>query len=400
MAGTCKPDYAGNEGKHNIIDYSLAYNVSYLFNGNNTSTDYKTNSGYWNTAARYLTIELFQTSNIYRSGNSSYTQYNKKLAIYKYNEYSGKYDINVTDKYTIECTQIKNGAWELFVKNIPKGKYKFVPEELYRMDSEWYIEESPIYLLKMNGEYYSVNDEHYNVETQTYNPVEYDYDNLENLVFQRSTLFQDVTIEEETFKPIDKFNKFSFVQICDEDLKVCGSKSNTELIVANGDIDLSMARDVLSFSLVTNRTDDTIIKTVFSTDKGKTWYTYEDDNFIKLNASIPLKDYHYKSEMTEEDVANYESAKAEILEKGITPEVLETIYVTEYLKNYETIRFAYVIQTASGATTEIDTLKWTFNSPGRMYKMNDNEVTVDIYEHSVLVTSLIDTAIMKTNVVF
>lgn len=71
------------------------------------------------------------------------------------------------------------------------------------------------------------------------------------------------------------------------------------------------------------------------------------------------------------------------------------------LRDLKFVRFAYAIELQnSESVAELDKLEWNFNAKGRMYKMNDSEVTIDIYEHSVLVTPLIDNSLIKTNVVF
>lgn len=88
-------------------------------------------------ASEYFIIRINQKSNIYRYTNYfANAIYNSKLRITNVNT-----NEDVTDLYTIELSNA-NQTWELFVKDIPEGTYKFTCPTGDRVDSEWFIEKS------------------------------------------------------------------------------------------------------------------------------------------------------------------------------------------------------------------------------------------------------------------
>lgn len=258
------------------------------------------------------------------------------------------------------------------------------------------------YYIKMDNDYYSIKNENYDIDLGKYIPIKFEYDNIDNSSFTLCELFQEVTINGETFKPIEKFDNFSLVHLKDFPIKLSGTKSYSELIVANGDIDINIANYINSLKLVTNQVNSNI-KVAISLDSGNTWNTYSstEDALIPLTVTIPLKDYRSSVLMTDDDKINYENAKAEILLNGITVSDFNNLPFNELLAGCKSLRLAYAIEIqADESVGELDKLEWNFDSIGRMYKMSDSEVTVDIYSHSVLVTPLIDNDIIKTNIVF
>ena len=66
------------------------------------------------------------------------------------------------------------------------------------------------YILNINNKYFSINDKYYNTERKIYESIgnKLDINTFKEDGFQIKDLLEDRTIEEETFKPIDKFNRF------------------------------------------------------------------------------------------------------------------------------------------------------------------------------------------------
>ena len=92
-------------------------------------------------ASEYFIIDIKQKSNIYRYTNYYAGKiYNDRLKIVNIET-----NEDVTNLYTLDLSK-ENNKWELFVKDIPKGIYKFSYEPggktSARVDSEWFIEQS------------------------------------------------------------------------------------------------------------------------------------------------------------------------------------------------------------------------------------------------------------------
>ena len=66
------------------------------------------------------------------------------------------------------------------------------------------------FLLNSKNKYYSIDDKHYNTETRKYESISnvLDINTFKEDGFDIKELLQDRTINDETFKPISKFNRF------------------------------------------------------------------------------------------------------------------------------------------------------------------------------------------------
>ena len=73
-------------------------------------------------------------------------------------------------------------------------------------------------LLEKNGHYYSIKDELYNTDTKEYNSLGTSLNNelFEQNSFNISELLQEKAIQDEIFKPLDKFNDFKIVILTEE----------------------------------------------------------------------------------------------------------------------------------------------------------------------------------------
>ena len=119
------------------------------------------------------------------------------------------------------------------------------------------------FLIKQNGLYYSILPEFYDNVTGTYTPIETsDF----SKGFVVSELFTVIEIDMIQFKPIDKFD--NFILVSEENIKLytLGIKSNSELIVTNGDIPFHIAATTNSFSPTFNISLGCLIKSLLISD--------------------------------------------------------------------------------------------------------------------------------------
>jgi hypothetical protein len=249
-------------------------------------------------------------------------------------------------------------------------------------------------LLKMNDLYYSIETNHYNTVTKL-------YDALASMDFASSffleDLFTPVTINGETFVPIDKFDTFKIVdQSAAQQYYFKGLKSTSELVVANDDIGLSIASNIDFMQLLYNISGGGNIRLAFSIDNGVTWKTTSDGiTFTNLSHTIPLKVYNT---LTTDEITQWNNAKDDIATNGITPAVFNSINFNSL--GASTIRFAYVLKRPLYAdAAETTQLNWQFDSNGAMRRMKDTEYDIDLYSKQIRVTSLIDTSILKMNII-
>lgn len=76
--------------------------------------------------------------------------------------------------------------------------------------------EERYYLIRKGVNYYNINNDNYDLLTKGYNNLTINgplYDLFKNNGFLLQSLFDEVTIEDETFKPIEKFNNFNIVKL-------------------------------------------------------------------------------------------------------------------------------------------------------------------------------------------
>ena len=217
MAGIAKPDVDNlmQEAEYLVLDVlgskgsgGTAQQCG-LFDGN-TPNEWNTQRiMYWYDKSNYLEIEILSEKvNIWRCGSTTWSTSNKPLTILKYD--NGSY-IDVTQLYSQTLTPITNLQWERTIENLPKGRYKFVGGNGYRMDTEWYIEARIKFLIKQNNQYYTIKSMYYNngnfkpltLEGVTL-PTKNDYENFgfENI----DVLTKEMTVDVETFRPYEKLN--------------------------------------------------------------------------------------------------------------------------------------------------------------------------------------------------
>ena len=262
---------------------------------------------------------------------------------------------------------------------------------VYSGDNAW---TKLLCLLKSEGKYYSVKEAYYDTETKAYKEVTTDQFN--DAMFSLNDLFTEITVNDETFKPITKFRSFKicaskFVNFC-----INGLKSTSEMVVGKSSFSTAFAENIDYFKLAGNKLDG--IKLAVSIDDGASWKTYDSENstFKDLEVTIPTSNY---SDLSPTDIANWNAAKTKISTDGINASDLNTIDFNKL--NSTKIKFAYVLTAAS--TTEMDSMKnltWQFDAKGLLRQCTPDEATIEVNSNGVKITSKIDADILKTNILY
>ena len=230
---------------------------------------------------------------------------------------------------------------------------------------------SPSFYIKQNNKYYSFSKDNYDTATKMYKEITSDDINNNLYLCNLSDLTEEVTIGEETFKPIDKFDNFQFVSKYNEPKTIVGRKSKTGMSIPSGDIYTKVASKINSFTLDNTVNNNSYIKMAVSFDNGATWKTYKDNSFSDLNITIANKTYE---DMTVDEKNNWKSAKETILSEGFATDILSTIDFNT-INDLSTIRFAYVLyQDLINDNCGVNKLSWNFNVAGSFQKMTSDEV--------------------------
>lgn len=337
-----------------------------------TSSDFSTWAVSW-AEGGYVEIELFQESNIYRYGSSLYPNQCEQLNILKYNNETDSYD-DVTNIYSISISPGNESLKQLFAKDLPKGKYKF-SGTCWRFDSEWVVESVNRYLLKMNGEYFSIVNNELVKITEEINS---------NIINTKGFKLEDFNI--------DIINSpFKFISIYDSVYIINSLKSNKELIVASNNFSTKIAEHIDYFKSVYEKNTNSSIKLAFSIDNGVIW---KGNNFENLSIEIPLKPY---SELTEEERTKWNTAKETIATGGIAIEDLESLDFNTL--DFEYIRFAYVLSvTNAGDVCNTSKLQWQFDAKGSMQLMDSSEIGIEVLYDSIKITPKTEEELIKVNI--
>ena len=251
--------------------------------------------------------------------------------------------------------------------------------------------------IKQDDRYYGFSDDNYNTDTQMYNEIT--LDNINSYLYGNSVsnLTTEVTIGDETFRPIDKFSNFKIVSKYNTSKSITGRKTNSSMAIANGDIYTKVASNIDKFTLSNTTTNNSCIKMAVSFDNGSTWNTYTDNAFTNLSITIPCKKY---SSLTEEELTNWNTAKETIVTNGFTPDVLGTINFNT-IENLSAIRFAYVLyQDLASDTCEVNNLSWQFDAKGQFQKMSDSEITTLFSNGIISLNTVEDQDMIITNYIY
>ena len=298
---------------------------------------------------------------------------------------------------TFVCeSQTADNEWKVLADKLDAGTYRFkVLDRVnnYVQFTELYAEEykSPTYIIKEDGKYYSLKN-YSNGSYQEISVGEVD----SNLVFL-DDLFREVTIDGETFRPIEKFTRPQIV--CVEEvtsLTINGVKSLSELLMAANSFNTKVAEHIDYFNVEAETLNEGKVKLVVSKDYGKTWLTTSDfgATWKTLDNSVELKRYE---EFTDEEVMNWNLLKEEINKKGISSDIIKNVNFNTL--NSTQLRFAYCLSITSLEDVAINkSIKWQFDSLGKMKKMNDEEVEIQLTSDSIIITPYKDTKILKVNI--
>ena len=125
-------------------------------------------------------------------------------------------------------------------------------------------------------------------------------------------------------------------------------------------------------------------------------YDVESLSLVPLDITIPLLPY---SILSEDEKENWKNAKDTIQTCGIPANIFHSIDFNNLTEQLNNIRFAYVIsKEAYQDTAELDQLSWSFDAKGFMRKMVNNEFNVHTYINKIIVEPLVNTQILKTNI--
>lgn len=190
--------------------------------------------------------------------------------------------------------------------------------------------------IKKDNEYYSILQSNYNVDTKSYIA----YATYEDAGFFRlSDLFREITIEEETFRPIDKFSG-NIQIIFNKNVQMAemtAYESVAELVLGN-------MIDIRSFKEIQELYPKHNYKTILLLDETQ-WVTYDFDNnqIIPLNINIPL-DKQY-SQLTMSEKNDWENAVTTIEAQGLTVNQMKNLDFNTI--NCNTVRLASVMNTTA-----------------------------------------------------
>lgn len=281
--------------------------------------------------------------------------------------------------HVLTITNNSNSILSLDAVDINKDGY------LYKPTTSNYI------LIKQNDNYYSFNSSNYDTASKMYKPVSLT-DNTENFSDDISVLFTTITLGGETFKPIDKFKGSTFKIISNYNIgtkyKLYGRKTNSSILVSKNNFSTASVDNIKYFNLEGKST----IKIIVSpSDNG--WYTYNGGSWVNLGLTIPNKNY---SDLTTEELVQWNNAKNVILSQGINYLDLKKCNFSTLSNDSKTLKFAYVIYNENyGGNAIIKNLSWCYSKNGKFKMCKDSEYDIELTNEGALVTSLINTDIMK-----
>lgn len=244
------------------------------------------------------------------------------------------------------------------------------------------------YLIWMDNKYFSPQNSYYNTGTLMYNEItlsDIATNGVDEYVISDLYDFTHtiVTIGDESFCPIDKFDNFKIVSIDKNYVYANGIKSNEELIVQTFDINPTSVKSINSIDIASSVSEDSTIKFVFSQDTGETWQTIENDTLTFTDCVIPRKSYDDMSQMEKD---SYTTALETIKEKGIALADFQKIDFNSL--KLQRLRFAYVINRNNYlSTSNITEVLWNYEDKDYLRELRDSEYVTDVFEHVVKLKS-------------
>lgn len=280
------------------------------------------------------TFDLYYTLDDSLDVNSELSKF-KKAGTFKFNNTSDTLD-------EIEFDNILIGKKFMIIPEVQGNRVAVVEFELWGDDFVGVI-------LQSNKNYYSIDEKYYNSSTKNYNAIsDLSASNFSNYEFNISDLFDEITINEETFKPIDKFESFSIISTSQNTLNVNAIKVDKSMIATMEPLSMAAYETIHNITADYTTENNGAIKLIFSFDKGNTWKTYDvsTNTWNPVSVNIPSKLY---DNFTSEEKSNWDSARDTILSDGISVQNLgNVVFSTETIK---TLMFAVAFSRPTYADT-------------------------------------------------
>ena len=336
-------NYSGINVPDNVIDGSLVTGNGHNWYGGNklmvTLKGQKSISsmrimttGNWGYPCN--TFDLYYTLDDSLNVNSELSKF-KKAGTFKFNNTSDTLE-------EIKFDNILIGKKFMIIPEIQDNSVAVVEFELWGNDFEGVI-------LQSNKNYYSIDEKYYNSSTKNYNAIsDLSASNFSNYEFNIYDLFDEITINEETFKPIDKFESFSIISTSQNTLTVNGIKVDKSMIATMEPLSMAAYETIHNITADYTTENNGAIKLIFSFDKGNTWKTYDVSTNVwnTVSVNIPSKLY---DNFTSEEKSNWDSARDIILSDGISVQNLgNVVFSTETIK---TLMFAVAFSRPTYADT-------------------------------------------------
>ena len=336
-------NYSGINVPDNVIDGSLVTGNGHNWYGGNklmvTLKGQKSISsmrimttGNWGYPCN--TFDLYYTLDDSLNVNSELSKF-KKAGTFKFNNTSDTLE-------EIKFDNILIGKKFMIIPEIQGNRGTVVEFELWGDDFVGVI-------LQSNKNYYSIDEKYYNSSTKNYNAIsDLSASNFSNYEFNIYDLFDEITINEETFKPIDKFESFSIISTSQNTLTVNGIKVDKSMIATMEPLSMAAYETIHNITADYTTENNGAIKLIFSFDKGNTWKTYDVSTNVwnTVSVNIPSKLY---DNFTSEEKSNWDSARDTILSDGISVQNLgNVVFSTETIK---TLMFAVAFSRPTYADT-------------------------------------------------
>lgn len=237
------------------------------------------------------------------------------------------------------------------------------------------------YLIEDGGNIYSFKKDEYS--NGTYNEITNTLS--KDIFFEKgepdiSSLFKPININDETFKPIDKFSSPKIISYKDKSLKINGIKSSSELVISKQSLSSIMATNIHKFLLDSSISGNANILTVVSDDNGATWKYYKNNTWNTMTNHIDC-DVNYNN-MSDEQKQTWDNFKTEIItNNSMTPEELESADF-ELLRNGNKntkFRFGFVIiQQDIDSKSQLKAIKINEDKDGGYNELSTEQINVNI----------------------
>lgn len=215
-------------------------------------------------------------------------------------------------------------------------------------------------VMDKDGNFISVLTNNYDPVTRKFNIItdsiageELD---VQKLVFKQygftcGDLIEEVTVDGETFRPIDKIGDgCSLVSYSDKIVATVGIINTDELIVMNNALSMKTVKNINSIKTTHEQEDPQDgsnptgwIKALFSIDDGLSWYTFDDTSIHKVETICPR--YKRYDEFNEDEKIQWDQFKESVINFGFNVKEMPNIDFNSVEDGTKTtsLLFAYVI---------------------------------------------------------